>query len=306
MARHRVGARTPRKTSRRARGHRVVRPDARPGGAGRQRRRHPPRDPVERPENTSGVHGDREHDRARTADRADRQPRADRLHRAEDPVAQAPRTGELRTHREHPPAQGLRPPPPDRRARHRRLGRLRDAPARRREPQMERRGPRGRSRSTRPGSRPALESPTVSGQTDRRHTRRCRRRRPGRRRARRRRRPARTGVGGARHQWRRVRRARRVRRRPAGARPRVLPRGARQMARDGRDAVRRRLALLAARRHGPQTPNTTRCSKKPRPGRPAPRASSSCPTSPASGPRTPTPTPAAPSSVSASATTAAP
>ena len=72
---------------RRARRHRTVRPDARARRAGRERRRHPPRDPLERPANASRVRRDREHDRPRTADRTHRQPRADRLHRAEDPVA---------------------------------------------------------------------------------------------------------------------------------------------------------------------------------------------------------------------------
>ena len=47
---------------------------------------------------------------------------------------------------------------------------------------------------------------------------------------------------------RRVRRLRRLHRRPAGARARLLPRGAGRLAQHGRHALRRRLAALAARR----------------------------------------------------------
>ena len=73
-------------------------------------------------------------------------------------------------------------------------------------------------------------------------------------------------------QWRRVRRARRVRRGRAGPRSRVLPRGPRQMARDGRDAVGRRLAHLAPQRHRPGRRHSAPSSKRPRTGPPAPRA----------------------------------
>ena len=58
---------------------------------------------------------------------------------------------------------------------------------------------------------------------------------------------ARPGLRRARHLGRRVQRARRLPRRPAGARARVLPRGARALARDGRDALRGRLAAVVPR-----------------------------------------------------------
>ena len=97
-----------------------------------------------------------------------------------------------------------------------------------------------------------------------------------------------------------------VRRRSAGARARLLPRGARRLARDGRDALGGGLAALAARCHDSGRLLTTSCSRTPR-GWPAGYggAARSCPTSPASAPRTPTPTRAARSSGSASATIAA-
>ena len=93
-----------------------------------------------------------------------------------------------------------------------------------------------------------LESPEVSGETPDGVPGRRRRGRPGRRRARRRRRPSGAALDRARHERRRVRGAARVRRRRARPRARVLPRGARRLARDGRDALRRRLAAVAARR----------------------------------------------------------
>ena len=77
-----------------------------------------------------------------------------------------------------------------RRARHRRLGRLRDAAARRREPQMERRG--AEALEIDPAWLPeAAREPDALGHHTNRHAGRRRRGRPGRRRARRRRRPAR-------------------------------------------------------------------------------------------------------------------
>ena len=95
----------------------------------------------------------------------------------------------------------------------------------------------------------ALESAGGVGGDERRDPGRRRRGRPGRGRARRRRDArGRAAVGRARHVRRRVRALPRVRRRPRGARPRVLPRGAGDLARDGRDAQRRGRAALAARR----------------------------------------------------------
>ena len=82
----------------------------------------------------------------------------------------------------------------------------------------------------------------------------------------------------------------------AGARARLLPRRARHLARDGRDALRGRLAALAPRRRSRRTSPSTSSSRRRRRGRRAPRACSSCPTSPASARRTPTPTRAARSS----------
>ena len=202
------------------------------------------RDPLERPAHAGRVRRDRVDDRARAADRPDRQPGAHRLHRAQAPVAETPRTGHLRADRQNRAPQGLRPPPPHRRPRHRRLGRIRNGVARRGQPPLERRGTR------RPSNRAGLatdrprEPGHVRGDVHR-HSRRGRRRRPGCRRARGRGRPARAAVDRARHLGRRVRRARPVRRRSPGPRPRVLPRGAERLAPDGRDAVGRRFADLA-------------------------------------------------------------
>ena len=68
-------------------------------------------------------------DRPREADRADREPGADRLHRAEAALAAHARAGDVRADPAGPAAEGLRPPPPDGRARDRRRGRLGDAAA---------------------------------------------------------------------------------------------------------------------------------------------------------------------------------
>ena len=92
---------------------------------------------------------------------------------------------------------------------------------------------------------------------------------------------------------------------PEGARARLLPRGAGGMARDGRDAQRRRLAALAARRARRRDLRRA-ARRRGRRGSRAPRACSSRPTWPASARRTPTRTPAAPSPAWACATTAAP
>ena len=150
-----------------------------------------------------------------------------------------------------------------------------------------------------------LESPEVSGRHGRRRARRRRRRRPGRRRSRSRGRSQRAGIGGARDLGRRVRRARRVRGQPGGPRPRVLPRGPRRLARDGRDAVGRWLAQLVAPRLSARDRLRRAAGTKRLRGLPAPRVCCSSPTSPASAPPTPTRMPAERSSGSASATTGA-
>ena len=93
-----------------------------------------------------------------------------------------------------------------------------------------------------------LESPQQLRRDQGRRAGRGGRRRSGRGRARRGSRPAGPGVGGARHLRRRVRSAARLRRRSAGARARVLPRRPRRLACDGRDALRRGSAALAAQR----------------------------------------------------------
>ena len=68
------------------------------------------------------------------------------------------------------------------------------------------------------------------------------------------------GLGRARDLGRRVQRARRLPRRPAGARARVLPRRAGPLARDGRDALRRRLAAVVPRHARPRASSSARCS----------------------------------------------
>ncbi len=117
---------------------------------------------------------------------------------------------------------------------------------------------------------PVLESPDRRRRVRlRRHVardaRRGRRRRPARGGARRRRRPARAGVGRARHVGRRARRAPGVRARPRGPRPRLLPRRARHLAGDGRDAVRRRARSNGSTSGSRRTPRSTRSSRRPRP-----------------------------------------
>ena len=117
-----------------------------------------------------------------------------------------------------------------------------------------------------------LESAEVSGTTPRR--------RAGRRRARATRRRARSGSA-------RSRRARppscsaprgvvfsaldAYRGRPAGARARVLPRGARALARDGRDALRGRLAAVVPRHARARRRSSARCSRRRRAGSPGRR-----------------------------------
>ena len=176
------------------------------------------------------------------ADRADRQPRAHRLHRAEAALAAHARAGGVRAHRAHPAAEGLRAAAARGRARDRRRRRVGNAALRRREPPLERRGAR-RARAFRAsGCRPSYESTEIAGAGDQA--------------------AGALGVGidepgplsvvlgtsgvvfgvlpG-------------VQRRRRGAPAHVLPRRARDVARDGRDALGRRLAALAARRRSAAT-----------------------------------------------------
>ena len=101
-----------------------------------------------------------------------------------------------------------------------------------------------------------LESPEVSGAHGRRRPRpgrdsgRCRGGRLRGRRGRRRDRPAGTALDRDGNLGRRVRRAAGVRVGFAGARPRVLPRRARPVARNGRDALRRWIAAVVPRQAG--------------------------------------------------------
>ena len=74
--------------------------------------------------------------------------------------------------------------------------------------------------------------------------------------------------------------------RSGGPGPRLLPRGARHVAGDGGDALGRGLAGMVPRASRARVARSTRSSRRPTPGRPAPRASSSRRTSPASGRRT--------------------
>ena len=251
------------------------------------------------------VRGDRGADRARAADRGDRQPRADRLHRAEAAVAGEARARGPRADRAHPAAEGLRAAEADA------ASARSTSPTRRARCCSTSRTGSGATRCARRWTSPAewlpraLESAEVSGETS-----------DGI--------PVAAGAGdqaaGALgvgvthageplsvvlgHLRRRVRGAAVVRGRPRGARARVLPRGAGHVARDGRDAQRRGLAALAARRDR-RGGLRRRSTRRRRSGSRASRASRSCPTWPASARRTPTPTRAARSSGCRCATTAA-
>ena len=123
--------------------------------------------------------------------------------------------------------------PADRRVGDRRRRRLGDAPLRRREPALERRGA-GRARD------PAEDgSARPSRRVDRDRRSRCDQQARG---ARRRRRSPGDRLRRARHVRRRLRRAPRVRPRGRGARPCLLPCRARPLGGDGRHAQRRRRA----------------------------------------------------------------
>ncbi len=170
-----------------------------------------------------------------------------------------------------PAAEGLRAAAALRRARDRCLRRLRDAAVRRRAAALERRG--GRRARAGPGlaAARARVARRVRHDAGRRPGRR-RRRRPGGRRRRRRRGAPRPAVDRARHVRRRLHRARRVRRRPAGARALVLPRRARRLARDGRDALRRRARCSGCATSPPRAWSSGRWSRRRRRGSPASRA----------------------------------
>ena len=172
----------------------------------------PARDPLERPAHGRRVRRDRGADRARPADRTDREPRPTGF--------TAPKLLWLRTHEPDVYArirtccfQGLRAAEALRGTRDRRGGRLGDAALRRRAPPLER-GGRGCARDS--GRVAASRVRVARGR---------RRRRPGGRGARRGRHRAGSGVRRARHVRRRLRDAVGIPSRPGGARARVLPRG---------------------------------------------------------------------------------
>ncbi len=181
----------------------------------------------------------------------DRQPRADRLHRAEAAVAASTHEPERpRADRAHPAAEGLRAAAAVRRAGDRRRRRVGHAAVRRRAPALERRGaarrssvdPRDgcRARSSRPRcrARRATASRSPPAPATRRRARSA---------------SASThageplsvvlGTSGVVFAALPAFAAD-----PRGARARVLPRGAGDLARDGRDAQRGGRAALAARR----------------------------------------------------------
>ena len=120
----------------------LLRPDARARLPRRGRPRPPPGDSLERSAHRGRVRRDRGDGRARAPDRADREPRADRLHGAEAALAPPPRARRVRAHPPDPASQGLRAAAADRRARHRRRGRLRHAALRRSQAALVGRGDR--------------------------------------------------------------------------------------------------------------------------------------------------------------------
>ena len=109
----------------RDRRHRSLRPDARPRRARRRRQGRAAGDPLERPTNRRRVRRDRGADRARPADRADRQPGAHGLHGTQAPLAAAPRARRLRPDRPRHAAEGLRAAAADGRVGDRRRRRIR-------------------------------------------------------------------------------------------------------------------------------------------------------------------------------------
>ena len=136
-----------------------------------------------------------------------------------------------------------------------------------------------RARAAAPrGCRRVLESPERAGRRADEHALqgiagRGRRRRPARGRARGRRRPARARSRSCSAPPASSSRRSRLRARRRGARARVLPRRARDVAGDGRDALRRRLARSGSTTRSPPTCRSTRWSPRRRRGSPAQRAS---------------------------------
>ncbi len=128
------------------------------------------------------------------------------------------------------------------------------APLRRRRAALERRGAR------RAGDSAGVDAAGLRGAG---RPERARRRRPGRGRARRRRRPAGLGVGRAGHVGCRLRGAARVPAGRRGPRPRLLPRRAGRLARDGSHALGGRVAALAQGRRRAREPRTSTSWERP-------------------------------------------
>ena len=112
-------------------------------------------------------------------------------------------------------------------------------------------------------------------------------------------------LGRARHLGRRLRRAAVVRAGPGGARPRLLPRRAGDVARDGRDALGRRLVRAGCARRARRSPYGDARRRGGALGAGRRGTAVRARTCRASGRRTPTPTCGAPSPACPSATTAA-
>ena len=232
----------------RHRGRGLLRTDARFDTARRAGSGRPARAALVRPAHRRRVRRDHREGRRRPPDRADAQPGAHRLHPAQAAVGAAPRTRALGARPLGAPAQGLRPLPPDRRARHRRRRRLGHAALRRRQPPLvgrDRRRPRHRSVAAaarlrvaggdRHGERRGRGRHRPAG----RDAGRRRRRRSGGRRGRHGHRRGRARQRDDRHVGRRLRRDVQAGARSEGPRPHLLPRRAGHVARHGRHAGRR-------------------------------------------------------------------
>ena len=117
---------------RRHRGGRLLRADARFDTARRAGRDRPAGAALVRSTHQRRVHDDHRAHRRRSAHRADLEPGAHRLHAAQAALGAATRAGAAGRASVGAPAEGLRPLPADRRARHRRRRRVRHAALRRR------------------------------------------------------------------------------------------------------------------------------------------------------------------------------
>ncbi len=230
--------------------HRALGADARARRPRRRRPRGPARDPVERPAHRRAVRGDRGVGGPRPPHRAHGQPRTARLHGAEAPLAPRARAGGVRAHHADLSPEGLRPPAAHRLVGNRRRRRLGNAALRRRRALLER-GDARRARASGCVAPPCARVPGRIGRDGGRHPGRRRRGRPAGRRARRRRRRVRAGIARAGYVGCRLRHASCLPCRPACTRARLLPRRARCVERDGRDALCGRLAAVAARPGGP-------------------------------------------------------